>query len=166
MAVTRGGLLAYVFGVGLVGRNGDPRRVDPRVGGEVPGKADVGVGDAARRLAHVDHRSSARVGRYGVHLEDLERIAVPAIQRAAEAGRIVVIDEIGKMELFSRAFRDAVLHALDSDARVLATIHRRRDPFSDGIRDRADVAVHEVTRENRDRLVEEIRERLMEPAER
>jgi nucleoside-triphosphatase len=107
-------------------------------------------------LAHVDHPSERRVGRYGVRTDELERVAVPAVRRAVREGRVVVIDEIGKMELFSRAFREAVVEALDSPSRVLATIHARRDPFTEEIRARPDVVLVEVTRRNRDRLAREI----------
>jgi nucleoside-triphosphatase len=107
-------------------------------------------------LAHVEHDSRARVGRYGVHLEDLETVAVPAIGNAVREGLVVVVDEIGKMELFSGAFRDAVREALDSPCRVLATIHAKRDPFTDAVRARPDVTLVEITRGNRDRLAREI----------
>jgi nucleoside-triphosphatase len=107
-------------------------------------------------LADVRRGSGPRVGKYRVCLPDLERVAVPALRSATAAGGIVVIDEIGKMELFSAAFREAVLEALDSAARVLATIHARREPFGDRIRARDDVSLLALTRENRDRLTEEV----------
>jgi nucleoside-triphosphatase len=69
---------------------------------------------------------------------------------------VVVIDEIAPMELFSDAFREAVLEALDAPCRVLATIQRREHPFLDAIRRRPDVTLVEVSPENRDTLVTEI----------
>jgi nucleoside-triphosphatase len=91
-----------------------------------------------------------------VNLEDLETIAVPAIREAATRGRIVVIDEVGKMELFSTAFREAVTFALDAPGRVLATIHLREDPFTRALRARPDVTEIVISRENRDRLAVEL----------
>ena len=67
-----------------------------------------------------------------------------------------MIDEIARMELFSKAFREAVLEALDSASPTLASLQQRRDPFLDGIRKRQDVALHVMTLENRDGLAKEV----------
>ena len=64
----------------------------------------------------------------------------------------IIVDEIGKMELFSEAFREAVTAVMDSDNPVLGTIPIYRHPFLDGLREAHDVTVIEVTRSNRDTL--------------
>jgi nucleoside-triphosphatase len=111
-------------------------------------------------LAHVNIAGPVRVGRYGVDLGALERVGLPAVREAMEAGRIVVIDEIGKMELASPAFRHVVLQALDSPSRVLATIHAHAHPFTDALKLRKDVRIFELTLSNRDRAEGVIREWL------
>ena len=50
-------------------------------------------------LAHVDTRSSRRVGRYGVNLQDIDAIAVPSMIPADEQ-TIVVVDEIARWNAF------------------------------------------------------------------
>jgi len=55
-------------------------------------------------LAHIDIRSHIRVGRYGVYIRDIEKIAVPSM-RPENDNVILVVDEIGKMECFSGLFR-------------------------------------------------------------
>ena len=87
-------------------------------------------------LAHAGISSPHRVGRYGVQMLDLEAIAVPEVRDAVRRGQVVVIDEIASMELFSDAFREAVLDALDAPCRVLATIQNRVHPFLDALRRR------------------------------
>lgn len=111
-------------------------------------------------LAHVDRRGGYRVGRYGVNREDLERIGVPAIREAVLHARLVVMDEIGRMELCSEAFQEAVREALGSPVPILGTIQDRRNAFLDAVRARADVEVVRVDEGNRDRLVRELRERV------
>jgi nucleoside-triphosphatase len=126
-----------------------------RVGFEIVTlSGDVGV------LAHVDIQSRYRVGRYGVDLTALERVGVPAVQRAIRQGWLVVIDEIGKMELFSEAFKAVVLEALDSPVPVLASITRGRHPWARRIKERPDVTIIEVTPGNRDALVDHLVQRL------
>jgi len=68
-------------------------------------------------LSHVDHDSRVRVGRYRVNIDDLENIAVKSILDSLGKDTII-IDEVGRMELVSEKFRDAVMKALDT-GRVL-----------------------------------------------
>ncbi len=112
-------------------------------------------------LASTDFPGPPRVGRYGVRLEAVDRLVLPEIERglaAAQAGSdvILVMDEIGKMELFSQSFRQAVLRALEAPVRLLATIMAKPHPFADSLKGRADTRVIAVTRENRASLPREI----------
>jgi len=65
-------------------------------------------------LAHIDIHSSHRVGKYGVDTESLDRVGVSALRQAVQDCDLVIIDEIGKMELFSADFKDAVSQIIDS----------------------------------------------------
>ena len=107
-------------------------------------------------LAHVDIRSRHRVGKYGVDIDALEGLALPAILNAAAQGWLVVMDEIGPMEIFSAQFRRAVLDALESNAPVLASIVQRSTPFTDQVKTLPGVTLLEVRRENRQALVEQV----------
>ena len=106
-------------------------------------------------LAHKGMRSRYRVGRYGVNLKDIEDIAVPAMIPTGHE-EIVVIDEIGKMECFSRLFRETLSQVLDSPNRVLGSIALRGDAFIEAIKLREDVIVVEVTIRNRVILVNQL----------
>jgi nucleoside-triphosphatase len=68
----------------------------------------------------------------------------------------VVIDEIGKMELFSSAFREAVLEAIDSGKKVLGTIMLPSHPWADKIKQRPEVKVLQVSRANRQQVLGEV----------
>jgi len=103
-------------------------------------------------LAHKGMKSMFRVGKYGVSLKDLDEVAVGSIRKALRENKVVIIDEIGKMELFSEKFKEAVLQALDSESKVLGTIKFAADPFTDGIKQRDDVVVFELTSENREEV--------------
>src|SRR6266508_5584862 len=69
-------------------------------------------------LAHVEILGPPRVGRYGVDLAALERLAIPALEQAGE-NDIVIVDELGTMELASRPFREALSALLKRPVRVV-----------------------------------------------
>ena len=92
-------------------------------------------------LAHVNLKSRVRVGRYGVNLEDLERIAVPAMI-PTKPDEIVIIDEIGKMECFSPLFRETLERTLDSAHHVIGSIAKKGDRFIERIKNRGGCDAH------------------------
>jgi len=107
-------------------------------------------------LAHVDIRSPYRVSKYGVDIDSLDRVGVSALHQAAKECYLIVIDEIGKMELFSANFRETVSQILDSGKRVLGTIMLYPNPWADEIKHRPQVNLITVTRDNHQRVLEEL----------
>lgn len=75
-------------------------------------------------LAHQHLCDGPVFGRYCLCLRDLEEIGAGAILRAIEEAELIVIDEVGPMELRSPAFVAAVEKALASDKHLLITVHR------------------------------------------
>ena len=102
-------------------------------------------------LAHVDLPGPPRVGRYGVDLEALEAVAIPALESADEAA-LVVVDELGKMELASECLRAAVEQVFELPVAVVATAQAARHPFTDRLKGESDVQTLGVTAANRDEL--------------
>ena len=108
-------------------------------------------------LAHKQD-SGPRVGSYHVNLSDLNNIGVAAIKNAM-GSELIVIDEIAPMELKSPEFIKAVEEALDSDKSILVVLHQRSShPLAERIR--REFRVYTVTRENRERLVSEIADKI------
>jgi len=111
-------------------------------------------------FAHVDLQTPEHGGKYGLDLSILETVGVEAVREALRQRRLVVIDEIGPMEIRSAIFRDAINETLDSEVPVLATIFARSLPFTDAIKSRPDVTLVEVRPNNRERLVSELADRI------
>ena len=107
-------------------------------------------------LAHVSIKSRMRVSKYGVNLTDLEDIGVAAIREAIAQKDYVVIDEIGKMELFSTAFKDAVWEAIHSQKPLLGTITLSSHPWADRVKALSQVTIVEVNPANRDEVVQRL----------
>lgn len=105
-------------------------------------------------MAHVDLRSQGRpsVSRYGVDVQAIERVGVAALRRAMQKGQIVVVDEIGKMELFCGPFKDVVLQAVGGPHTVLATVMVKPNPWINSLKAMPNVTVWEVNVENRNAL--------------
>ena len=66
-------------------------------------------------IAHKNIDSRLRVLGYGIDTEELDRIALPAIDHAQHHCEVLVIDEIGKFSVESEAFVQAVRSALEVD---------------------------------------------------
>lgn len=103
-------------------------------------------------LASVASGSPYRVSKYGVELAALEEVGAPAVEEAIASAQLIVIDEIGKMELFSQRFRRAVLAALDSGKPVLASIMLGPHPLADAIKGRPEVELLVLSEANRSQL--------------
>ena len=112
-------------------------------------------------LAHISDvpRDMPRVSRYRVNLPDLDRIARIALERKAD---VLVIDEIGPMELKSEVFKDSVLKALGSETPVIAAVHFRTNwGFIGRVKQRPDTKIVAVTQQNRDVLPSSIAREVM-----
>lgn len=66
--------------------------------------------------------SSHRVGRYGVDLKTIDTFGCNALKQTYAETQIIVIDEIGKMELLSDKFQQVLDDLLVSDKILLATV--------------------------------------------
>lgn len=107
-----------------------------------------------------------RVGKYGVHVKEFEELALPCMRITssgpeAKATRVVVVDEIGKMELFSKPFMAAYRQLLDQAASagnvvVVSTIAQRGQGFIQEIKERPDVTLLTITKADRDAKCEQI----------
>jgi nucleoside-triphosphatase THEP1 len=100
-------------------------------------------------FAHVGISSPYHVSKYRVDTDALDRVGVSALCRAVQEFDLIVIDEIGKMELLSPQFKEAVTQAINSGKKVLGTIMFNTHPFADEIKRRPEVETLLVTRDNR-----------------
>jgi nucleoside-triphosphatase len=111
-------------------------------------------------LAHMGIRSPNRIGKYGVDLSVMDNLAVNTLIKAAATNDIIVIDEIGKMELLSRVFKSTVLAIIESGKRVLGTIMLKSDPWADMIKQKAQVKLFMLSRYNRTEVSKHVEEWL------
>ena len=107
-------------------------------------------------LAHINISSPYHISKYKIDIESLNKVGVPAIHRASKECDLVVIDEIGKMELLSPQFRGAMLQAINNGKKVLGTIMLDSQPLVDEIKCHPEVKVLLVINSNRNQVLKEI----------
>jgi nucleoside-triphosphatase len=113
-------------------------------------------------LSHINIHSPFRVSKYGVDINVMDGLGVDAIKQAAGSGDLVVIDEIGKMELLSERFKSGVWEIVESGKSVLGTIMLKPDPWADLIKQKPQVNLVTLTRNNREEALGIVLEWLKE----
>ena len=112
-------------------------------------------GQKTGTLSHVDIKGPHRVGKYGVDLDGFEHF-LGTLPLLDPSSRLVIIDEIGKMECLSAKFRDLVASLLNAPAPVIATIALKAGGFIAEVKHRGDVHLYEITERNRGTLLPDI----------
>ena len=74
--------------------------------------------------------------------------------------QLFVIDEIGKIELYSQQFIQTVQRILDGDVPILGTVAIRGDGLIQESKLRTDTQIIEVDNNNRDKLPSQIADRI------
>jgi nucleoside-triphosphatase len=123
--------------------------------GERAGFALVGLDGRRGVLSHVNFRGPHRVGKYGVDIPGFESF-LQGLAMGNPRIRLVVIDEIGKMECLSEGFLRFIGERLRSPVPFLATIALRGTPPIERIKARPDVRVITMGREDREGKFREV----------
>jgi len=127
----------------------DKRVKDRRVGFEL-----LDLGSGAMGMLADETGDGPQLGKYRVRLDDLDRIGARAIEEALQSD-LIVVDEVGPMELSSKRFVAAVEKAIASDKPMLVVLHQwSQHPLAKKIRKTFRVIT--LSQENRDRIADEI----------
>jgi nucleoside-triphosphatase len=127
----------------------DKRYKDRRIGFELLDLASGAVGMLADETG-----TGPQLGKYRVHPEDLDGIGAKAVEDALKC-ELIVVDEVGPMELTSHRFISAVEMAIASPRPMLVVLHEwSNHRLAKKIRSTFKVIA--VTRDNRETLVDEI----------
>lgn len=129
---------------------------ETRSGGVRQGFKIVTLDGKEAILAHIKISSPYQVSKYKVDTDSLNEVGVSALQQALNENDLIVVDEIGKMELLSPQFQEVVLQAIESGKKVLGTIMLNPHPFADEIKRRPEVKTVVVSRVNHNEVLKEI----------
>ena len=126
-----------------------------REGSERKGFELIGSNGRRGLLSHKNIRSPYRVGQYKVDIKGFEGF-LGTISFFNPLTRLIVIDEIGKMECLSESFKELLKEILDSEKTLIATIALKGSGLIAEVKKRKDVQLFEITKGNRDFLLKEI----------
>lgn len=119
------------------------RRQGKRVGFEIES-----FSAAKAVMSHVDTKSPYKVGRYGVDIESINRIAIPEMETAISRKQLLIIDEIGKMELCSEKFKNLITQVFRTNIPFIGTILFRGHPFCEDLKRFAGTEILTLARGN------------------
>ena len=113
-------------------------------------------------LARIGHGAGPRIGKYTVNIDDLENLGVRAIEEAMERCDVIVVDEVGPMELKSSKFVKVVEKLLTLENKhVILTVHQRaRDPIVMRVKERTGEELITLNEYNRDEMVSYVISRI------
>jgi nucleoside-triphosphatase len=126
-----------------------------REGGERKGFELISLEGKRGLLSHKHIESPYKVGQYKVDIKSFENF-LESISLSNPYTRLLIIDEIGKMECLSDRFKKLLREALGSGKWVIATIAFKGDGLIAEVKERLDIKLFEITKRNRDFLFSEI----------
>jgi nucleoside-triphosphatase len=126
-----------------------------REGGERKGFELISLEGKRGLLSHKEISSPYQVGQYKVDIKAFEDF-LGSISFLNPFARLIIIDEIGKMECLSLAFEKILNGILDSEKWVIGTIALKGSGLIAEVKRRKDIQLFEITKKNRDSLFSEI----------
>jgi len=106
-------------------------------------------------LAHADMKGPVSVGKYGVDIGGFEEL-LKSIPFLKPQGSLIIVDEIGKMECLSHKFTGLIKNILDSQKRVIAAVALKGGGTIEEVKERDDITLIEITRDNRGSVAADI----------
>jgi len=107
-------------------------------------------------LAHINIKGPSRVSKYGVDVAGFENSVVPILDAERTDVELFVIDEIGKMECFSKKFVAAVRRLFASEKSVLATVAKKGASLISEVKKYPGTQLFNLTSAGREKVVAEI----------
>ncbi|KAH8380105.1 hypothetical protein KR009_009016, partial [Drosophila setifemur] len=107
------------------------------------------------RVQPGDRLRRPKVGNYSVYVQDFEDLALPEL---LPEGELVIIDEVGRMELFSKRFESAIGELLQQKITLLVTVPEKKSnlPLVEQLKKWPGVISVHVMKANRDSLVQRV----------
>lgn len=107
-------------------------------------------------LASTGSPSALRLGRYGLNIDTLEDLCLGSILEGNDPHKVLIIDEVGPMQVWSESFRVALEKALERDNPMLGSVFLQAHPWIDTFKARDELDIVDLNLANRDGMVQEL----------
>jgi nucleoside-triphosphatase THEP1 len=138
------GKLAAAYGRWL----GGYRTLELRAAGKRAGYEVLALGGPRAVLASREIVSPVSFNKYALDLGALERTALPALEAAAAAGKVLLFDELGPMAMKSEKFSARATELLFSGAQCLVFLRRGASAFEGAFGRMGDTVIIDLAEEN------------------
>ncbi|MFX0042807.1 MAG: NTPase [Candidatus Hodarchaeota archaeon] len=110
------------------------------------------------KLARIgNYNTKYKLGRYCIFIEEFENLISKLENLVFHKRELLVIDEIGKMELFSKKFQNLITNFFSSNIKIIATIGQRmQHPLKDFLLKMPEVVLFTLTRQNHQEIFKKI----------
>lgn len=103
------------------------------------------------------YKGRYRIGKYRVFTKNLDNYIETYQKLELSPQHLIIVDEIGKMELYSENFQDFVKNIFSLDVNVMATIGKTlRHPLKDKILKITRLELHNLTRQNQELIFQKL----------
>ncbi|MEG1255322.1 nucleoside-triphosphatase [Clostridium sp.] len=116
----------------------------------------VSLDGKRQRIADVDLQSDVRIGRYGINIKAFEDFALQTISNYSSRNKIIIIDEIGPIQLLSTKFKQQIGNILSGTNCVIGTIFYDKHPDIDEMKKLPGIKIYSINNENRNTISENI----------
>lgn len=116
----------------------------------------VSLDGKRQRIADVNLQGDIRIGRYGINVKAFEEFALQTISNYSNRNKIIIIDEIGPIQLLSTKFKQEIGNILSGNNCVIGTIFYDKHPDIDVIKKLPGIKVYLITSENKNTILENI----------
>ena len=110
------------------------------------------VSNQSMIFARANSQGEYQIGGFGIFPEVFESLGVRILESALESSQLILMDEIGVMEVGAPKFKESILRCLNSNIVVSGAIKYKSNTFLDTIRNRPDLELLYVNESNRDSL--------------
>lgn len=118
---------------------------------------DIFSGDRSQLARVGDFKTKFKLGKYSIFIDEFENYLETTLLLERKTVDLIIIDEIGKMELFSSKFHELIKKLFQSDIPIIATIGQKiQHPVKNYILKIPEVYLFELNRKNQDDIFQKI----------
>jgi nucleoside-triphosphatase len=110
------------------------------------------------KLARIgNYNTKCNLGRYSIFIEDFENLILKLEDIVFHKQDLIIIDEIGKMELFSKKFQNLINKFFHSGNTIIATIGQKiQHPLKNSLLKMPEIIIFTLSRQNHQEIFKKI----------